>query len=268
VKRTLSDDRFEKHWELEELNGELKEIASRRHNGAKPTIATFFKKIQDQACSLHAVLKCGWQCYCRDAHRTMLQLESRIDDDDLHFNVMFDFPSRLITKRLDSGSLIARQDNVALLDDENSFRTGSRVSLPGAALLTSEVKNSHRDKGKGKEADVEAINLCIQQCIQFKFIETKQENKSSSPSLAKKVQHPKSVSMGDIGSSEYPSSGALVDLHFSQVESASTSGDATFGKSKKHERINIRSAYWSKHFNLILANWLLSAPSEQHPPEH
>tara|TARA_R110002060_G_scaffold67180_3_gene75952 strand:+ start:187 stop:747 length:561 start_codon:yes stop_codon:yes gene_type:complete len=63
-----------------------------RQQGSTRTISSFtpfFKRIRENANSLHGVLKDGWNWHCNDSHKTMLRLERRVEGTDDDFKLLF-----------------------------------------------------------------------------------------------------------------------------------------------------------------------------------
>jgi hypothetical protein len=55
----------------------------------KSPFASFFKAARENANSLYGTLKCGWHCHCNTPHKSMLQLERRVDDRSAEFKLLF-----------------------------------------------------------------------------------------------------------------------------------------------------------------------------------
>lgn len=89
-------ERYDDHKEAKRLIDELKQMVElsdkQRLQGSTRTTSSFtpfFKKIRENANSLHSVLKNGWNCHCNDSHKAMLQLERRVEGADDDFKLLF-----------------------------------------------------------------------------------------------------------------------------------------------------------------------------------
>ncbi|KAH6717894.1 hypothetical protein BKA61DRAFT_293944 [Leptodontidium sp. MPI-SDFR-AT-0119] len=95
ITQTIFVDRYDDHKEAKRLIDELKQMVElsdkQRLQGLTRTTSSFtpfFKKIRENANSLHGVLKNGWNCHCSDSHKAMLRLERRVEGADDDFKLL------------------------------------------------------------------------------------------------------------------------------------------------------------------------------------
>ncbi|KAH7370572.1 hypothetical protein BKA65DRAFT_471771 [Rhexocercosporidium sp. MPI-PUGE-AT-0058] len=95
ITQTLFIERYDDHKEAKRLIDELKQMVElsdkQRVQGSTRTTSSFtpfFKKIRQNANSLHGVLKNGWNCHCIDSHKAMLRLERRVEGVDDDFKLL------------------------------------------------------------------------------------------------------------------------------------------------------------------------------------